>query len=348
MEEIKKTADKLMEKMEEVNGVKNITSSLEENLPEINIFIDQAKAAEKGLAPAQIIAGLRGKASESEVISFRQDGSLVKVNYSLAKDQRDSLEKFKKIKIATPFGESVELEKIARFESGYGPTAVYHTDGIKAITINADAAEGRSLTAIMTDIEEVRKEIEVPDGCEIKVFGQFGTMEEVFEDLAKIFILSIILVYIIMASQFESLLQPLIIMFSLPLAAIGIIFALFVTGTTVSMISMTGVIVLAGIVVNNAIVLIDYVNQLRRRGLSVRDALIQGGMIRMRPIFMTAATTCLALVPLALGLGEGGEMFQPMAITIIGGLLFSTILTLIVIPVVYSIFVREKSVLTIK
>jgi HAE1 family hydrophobic/amphiphilic exporter-1 len=167
-------------------------------------------------------------------------------------------------------------------------------------------------------------------------------MEEVFEDLAKIFILAIILIYIIMASQFESLLQPLIIMFSLPLAAIGIIFALFVTGTTVSMISMTGVIVLAGIVVNNAIVLIDYVNQLRRRGLSVHDALIQGGMIRMRPIFMTAATTCLALVPLALGLGEGGEMFQPMAITIIGGLLFSTILTLIVIPVVYSVFVREK------
>ncbi len=348
MEEIKKTADKLMEKMEEVNGVKNITSSLEENLPEINIFIDQAKAAEKGLAPAQIIAGLREKASESEVISFRQDGSLVKVNYSLAKDQRDSLEKFKKIKIATPFGESVELEEIASFESGYGPTAIYHTDGIKAITINADAAEGRSLTAIMTDIEEVRKEMEVPDGCEIKVFGQFGTMEEVFEDLTKIFILSIILIYIIMASQFESLLQPLIIMFSLPLAAIGIIFALFVTGTTVSMISMTGVIVLAGIVVNNAIVLIDYVNQLRRRGLSVHDALIQGGMIRMRPIFMTAATTCLALVPLALGLGEGGEMFQPMAITIIGGLLFSTILTLIVIPVVYSVFVREKAVVSIK
>jgi HAE1 family hydrophobic/amphiphilic exporter-1 len=347
-EEIKKTADEFMEKMEEVDGVKNITSSLEENLPEINIFIDQAKAAGKGLVPAQIIAGLRQKASDSEVISFRQDGSLVKVNYSLAKDQRDSLEEFKKIKIATPFGESVELEEIASFESGYGPTAVYHTDGIKVITINADAAEGRSLTAIMTDIEEVRQEMEVPDGCEIKVFGQFGTMEEVFEDLAKIFILSIILIYIIMASQFESLLQPLIIMFSLPLAAIGIIFALFVTGTTVSMISMTGVIVLAGIVVNNAIVLIDYVNQLRRRGLSVRDALIQGGMIRMRPIFMTAATTCLALVPLALGLGEGGEMFQPMAITIIGGLLFSTILTLIVIPVVYSVFVREKAVVKIK
>ena len=341
-EEIKKTADEFMEKMEEVDGVKNITSSLEENLPEINIFIDQAKAAEKGLVPAQIIAGLRGKASDSEVLSFREDGSLVKVNYSLAKGQRDSLEKFKKIKIATPFGESVELEEIARFESGYGPTAVYHTDGIKAITIDADAAEGRSLTAIMTDIEEVRHEMEVPDGCEIKVFGQFGTMEEVFEDLTKIFILSIILIYIIMASQFESLLQPLIIMFSLPLAGIGIIFALFITGTTVSMISMTGVIVLAGIVVNNAIVLIDYVNQLRRRGLSVHDALIQGGMIRMRPIFMTAATTCLALVPLALGLGEGGEMFQPMAITIIGGLLFSTVLTLIVIPVVYSVFVKEK------
>jgi HAE1 family hydrophobic/amphiphilic exporter-1 len=341
-EEIKKIADEFMEKMEEVDGVKNIISSLEENLPEINIFIDQAKATEKGLTPAQIIAGLRGKASDSEVLSFRENGSLVKVIYSLEKSQRDSLEEFKKIKIATPFGESVELEEIASFESGYGPTAVYHTDGIKAVTIDADAAEGRSLTAIMADIEEVRQKMEVPDGCEIKAFGQFGTMEEVFEDLAKIFILSIILIYIIMASQFESLLQPLIIMFSLPLAAIGIIFALFATGTTVSMISMTGVIVLAGIVVNNAIVLIDYVNQLRRRGLSVRDALIQGGMIRMRPIFMTAATTCLALVPLALGLGEGGEIFQPMAITIIGGLLFSTILTLIVIPVVYSVFAREK------
>jgi len=340
--EIKKIADKFMKKISEIDGIKNITSSAEKRLPQINITINQRKAAEKGLIPAQVISTLRKTVSDNKVLSFRQDSFPIKVDYSLAKNQRDTLEKFKKIKIATPIGELINLEEIVDFEFGYGPTSIYRSNGVKTITVDADATKGRSLTAIMGDIEKVRKDFEIPAGYEVRTFGEFSMMKEMFKDIWKILLIAIFLIYIIMASQFESLIQPLIIMFTLPLAAIGVILSLFITGMTVNMISLVGVVVLTGIVVNNAIVLIDYVNQLRRRGLSIKDALIQGGMIRMRPIFMTTMTTCLALLPLGLGLGESGTMLQSMAITIIGGLLFSTILTLIVIPILYSIFVKEK------
>jgi HAE1 family hydrophobic/amphiphilic exporter-1 len=168
--------------------------------------------------------------------------------------------------------------------------------------------------------------------------GEQEQMMESFMEMVLMFLLAVVLVYMVMAAQFESLKHPFVIMFTVPLALIGVVFALLLSGHNISLISLIGVVMLAGIVVNNAIVLIDYVNQLRQRGMSRYEAIITAGPARLRPILMTTLTTVLGLVPLSLGIGEGGELGAPMGVTVIGGLTFSTLLTLIVIPVVYTIF----------
>ncbi|MFY9217269.1 MAG: efflux RND transporter permease subunit, partial [Tepidanaerobacteraceae bacterium] len=176
------------------------------------------------------------------------------------------------------------------------------------------------------------------EGYSIKMGGEQEQMMESFRELILVFLLAVVLVYMVMAAQFESLKHPFVIMFTVPLALIGVVFALLLSGHNISLISLIGVVMLAGIVVNNAIVLIDYVNQLRQRGMSRYEAIITAGPARLRPILMTTLTTVLGLVPLSLGIGEGGELGAPMGVTVIGGLTFSTLLTLIVIPVVYTIF----------
>ena len=175
----------------------------------------------------------------------------------------------------------------------------------------------------------------------MRLAGQNKEMAVSFQSLRFALVLALFLVYLVMASQFESLLHPFVIMFSIPLALIGVAFALKLTGTTISVVVFIGLIMLAGIVVNNAIVLIDYINQLRRRGVAKLEAIKEAGKVRLRPIMMTTLTTALGLLPLAMGLGEGAEVRAPMAVTVIGGLLVSTVLTLVVIPVVYSLFDRK-------
>ncbi len=182
----------------------------------------------------------------------------------------------------------------------------------------------------------------LPPDFRIRSGGQQREMTTSFDSMKLAIALAIFLVYLVMASQFESLVQPLIIMFTIPFALIGVILTLLITGTPISVIVLIGLIMLAGIVVNNAIVLIDYINQLRNRGFAKRDAIKQAGQVRLRPILMTTITTVLGLLPMALGLGEGAELRTPMAITVIGGLLIGTLLTLVVIPTVYDVVIREK------
>jgi HAE1 family hydrophobic/amphiphilic exporter-1 len=212
----------------------------------------------------------------------------------------------------------------------------------RSLTVAANLAPGAPLGNVVGDVRQMLREITLPRGFSFVYGGEYEDQQESFQQLGMALILAVLLVYMVMASQFESLIHPLIIMFSIPFALIGVILILLLTGTTLNVQALMGVIMLAGIVVNNAIVLTDYINMLRRKhGSELREAVEEGGRRRLRPILMTTFTTCLALTPMAIGLGEGSEMQAPMARVVIGGLIVSTLITLILIPTIYTI-VEER------
>ncbi|MDD4754395.1 MAG: efflux RND transporter permease subunit, partial [Desulfitobacteriaceae bacterium] len=226
--------------------------------------------------------------------------------------------------------------EVAQFSTETGPTSISREGQARLVTVNSQISE-RDLNSVVKDIEASLKGFTLPQGYTIEYGGQNADMVEAFGDLALALILAIILVYMVMSSQFESLVHPFIIMFSLPTTFIGVVAGLALTGRTFSVVTFIGVIMLAGIVVNNGIVLVDYINTLRRRGLTRTEAITKAGPTRLRPILMTTLTTVLGMLPLAFGTGEGAEAQAPMATAVIGGLLASTIFTLIFIPVVYTL-----------
>ena len=236
--------------------------------------------------------------------------------------------------IQTPTGQLVPLSLVAELEQIQSPTMIQRENQQRQINITSDVV-GRDLGSVFADVQAAIERMNFPDGYSYSFGGQSVDMLESFTDLAIALLFSIFLIYVVMAVQFESLLFPFIIMFSLPPTFIGVVFGLFVTGTDLSLPAAIGLIVLAGIVVNNAIVLVDYINILRRKGMERYEAILEAGPSRLRPIFMTTLTTVLGLVPLALGIGEGAELQAPLAIVVIFGLLFSTMITLLA-SVVYT------------
>ena len=236
---------------------------------------------------------------------------------------------------------SIPLSAIAEVRIANGPGEIRRASQQRVAVITANLNYG-DLGDAAVDVQQVIDETTIPSGIFARIAGQNEEMGESFQSLLFALALAIFLVYLVMASQFESLLHPFIILFTIPLALVGAILALFITGTTISVVVFIGLILLAGIVVNNAIVLIDLINQLRERGMDKYEAIIEGGKSRLRPILMTTLTTTLGLLPLAIGFGDGAELRAPMGITVIGGLLVSTLLTLVVIPVMYSIMDRKN------
>jgi HAE1 family hydrophobic/amphiphilic exporter-1 len=226
---------------------------------------------------------------------------------------------------------------VVRIESAVGPTIINRSDQYRVGIVDANLVD-RPLGDVVSDIQARLDAVEqsLPDGYWIEFKGEFEDMRETFEQLVLALALAVLLVYMVMASQFESLVHPFIIMTTMPLAIIGVLAILMLTGKTLSVVSFVGLIILAGIVVNNGIVLIDYVNQLRREGMEVREALIEGGATRIRPILITAGTTIVGMLPMAISHSEGSELRGPMALTVIGGLLTSTVLTLYILPIVYQ------------
>jgi HAE1 family hydrophobic/amphiphilic exporter-1 len=241
----------------------------------------------------------------------------------------------------------IQLSTVADVKLVRGPNEIRRIDQERVALVTANL-RGRDLGSVSEDIQSIIDGLLLPPDFRVRIGGQQREMATSFDSMKLAIALAIFLVYLVMASQFESLVQPFIIMFTIPFALIGVILTLLVTATPVSVVVLIGLIMLAGIVVNNAIVLIDYINQLRKRGLAKRDAIKQGGQVRLRPILMTTITTVLGLLPMALGFGEGAELRTPMAVTVIGGLLVGTLLTLVVIPTVYDVVVREKTVQTVE
>lgn len=336
---LKRISEQIASKIKGVKGIKDIDTSLRQGKPELQIRIDKEKAALFGLTVYQIGQEVRAATQGMLASRFREEGEEVDMLLEFRNEDVKDIKGIENVPIMTPFGTSILLKQVAEIVLTEGPVRIEREEQNRKVSVTANI-ERRDLGSVVKDvardIEPIKKTL--PSGYSVEFGGEYEQMRETFTTLGIAFILAIILVYMVMAAQFESFVHPFVIMFTMPLAAVGVIWALFITHKAVSMPALMGVIILAGIVVNNAIVFIDYTNRLRKKGLEIYEALILAGKTRLRPILITAFTTILGMLPMALSRSEGSEMRSPMAIVVMGGLFVSTLLTLIVIPLIYTIF----------
>lgn len=322
--------------IESVRGVTEATVSRREGMPEMIVSVDRARAASLGLNASDISNTLETVIGGVRATQFRQRGDEFNILVRLNEAQRADITKLSDVPVVTPSGLAVPIGSLVKVERREGPVSIERQDQERIVRVSAGYAD-RDLGSIMADIDRELTSLVLPAGFSLNYGGEYEEQQKSFKELLFVLILAITLVYMVMAAQFESMRDPLIILFSIPLAAIGITLVLFLTNTTFNIQAFIGVIMLAGIVVNNAIVLIDYTNLLRRRdNLLLRHAVELAGRRRLRPILMTTLTTVLGLAPMALGLGDGAEVQAPMARVVIGGLLTSTLITLVFIPTIYT------------
>ena len=323
-----------------VKGIREVGDSISEGRPELQVKVNRILASKHGLRVSQIGSALETAINGKTATRYEVGGEEYDVKVKLRDKDINTPEKVKKLLIPSPTGAKVRLNSIADFKVEKGPKSITRENQERYVTVNAALYQTDLGTAMENIKAQINDNVTVPTGYEIEYGGQFQEMQESFKDLGFAFGLAIILVYMVMASQFESLVDPFVIMFTVPMAIIGVLPGLFITGHNISIVSIIGLVMLSGIVVNNAIVLVDYINTLRSRGNGLKEAILKAGPIRLRPILMTALTTILALLPIGLGFGEGAEVQAPMAIVVIGGLTVATVLTLYVVPVLYTIFER--------
>jgi len=325
------------DKVRSVEGTREVTTSFEEGRPEIHLKLQRAKAEQYGISTTQLSSLLTTAISGSTATRYREGGEEIDVRVVLDEEYSQNINNLESLMVSSPTGALVPLREVAEIETVKGPTQIVRENQSRWVSVTGDIS-GRDLNRVSQDIQTVLKDLTVPAGVELEFGGANKEMVEAFQDLGLALILAVILVYMVLASQFEGLLYPFIIMFSIPPTLVGVVFSLLLTGRTLNITSFIGIIMLAGIVVNNAIVLVDYINTLRRRdGLPREEAILKAGPTRLRPILMTSLTTILALIPLCLGIGEGAELSAPMATVVAGGLSFSTLVTLVLIPCLYII-----------
>ncbi|MBN2589083.1 MAG: efflux RND transporter permease subunit [Sedimentisphaerales bacterium] len=328
--------------IESVDGVTDTRVSRESGSPEELILIDRQKAADMNLSVSKIANALQTILSGTRAGYYRQGGDEYSILVKLRDAEQMNLDDILDLTLVNSENQPVVLKNVVKVAPQSGPVLIERLDQERVITVTAEPSE-RSMSAVLVDVEKLLATIPVPRDFNIAIGGDYEEQQKSFVELLTSCILALILVYMVMACQYESLRDPFVVMFSVPLAAIGVILMLFFTGTTFNVQSFIGAIMLGGIVVNNAILLVDHTNLLRRRdSMPLREAIEEAGRRRLRPILMTATTTIFGLVPLALGIGEGGEAQAPMARVVIGGLLSSTFITLVFVPVVYSIFERRS------
>ena len=327
-----------------VDGVTDTHVSRETGTPEELVIVDRAKAADMKLTISQIATMLQTVLSGTSAGTYRVGGSEYTILVKLEEAEKKSLREILDLPITNADGEPVILRNVVATEPRRGPVFIERKDQGRVIYVTANFAD-RDMGAILADVRHGLESIPVPRDFSTPLGGDYQEQQKSFRELQLSFVLALVLVYMVMASLYESLRDPFVVMFSVPFAAIGVILMLFMTGTTFNVQSYIGCIMLGGIVVNNAILLVDHINLLRRRdGMPMVAAIEEAGRRRLRPILMTAATTMLAMTPLALGLGEGSEAQAPMARAIVGGLLSSTFITLIVVPAVYSLIASKQPV----
>ncbi|HEV8533046.1 MAG TPA: efflux RND transporter permease subunit [Methylomirabilota bacterium] len=336
------TARQVVRSIQDVPGVTFPFISREENYPQFDIVVDREKAAMAGLsqrdiAQAALISLNSNVSLNPSIFTDPRTGNQYNVVVQLDEPFRTTSEDLSRLFVMGEGGRPVLLGAVAEVKQGVGPVMIERKYQQRLIKINAQPAADRDLGAIAQDIEDNLKALPVPPGFTFQMGGQIQQQREAFGSLKFTSALAIVLVYMVMASQFRSLLDPFIIMFSVPLGMIGVVWALFLTRTTLNVTSFMGIIMMVGIVVSNGVLLVEYMNELRRQGLPLREAVVRGGRTRLRPILMTSLTTLVGLLPMALGIGTGSEANAPLARAVIGGLAVSTVLTLLFIPTLYVI-----------
>ena len=355
LEQLKVIADAVARRLELIDGAREVSTSLETGNPEINVYVDRQKASQYGLNSSTVAATVSAAVSGISPTKLREGGKELDVSLIMDARYRENLNDLEALTIASPIGNLIPLGNIAALSIETSPVSIVRQNQSRQVSVSCTVA-GRSLGDVASDVQRVLDGMNIPPEVRIDMGGSNRQMTDAFSDLYMALALAVVLVYMVMAFQFEQLLYPFVIMFALPPTFIGVILCLYLTGRTLNVVSLIGVIMLVGIVVNNAIVLVDYINVLRRvKGKNREEAIVEAGLTRLRPIMMTSLTTILAMLPIAIGVGEGQEMMAPLGTVVAGGLTFSTFITLIFVPCMYvyaenvsngirNIFRRKKTV----
>ncbi|NHB68683.1 efflux RND transporter permease subunit [Perlabentimonas gracilis] len=330
-------ARELAERMKSIPGTRDVDVTLEESRPEYQVEFDREKLAFYGLNTTTASTFVRNRINGLVAAKYREDGDEYDIVVRYAEPFRESIESIENILIYNNQGRAVRVKDVGAVKEYSAPPFIERENRQRVVKVTS-ALYKASLTDVVSNIWAEIDKMEVPQGIGIDIGGDAEQQQESFADLFSLLLLIIMLVYIVMATQFESLRSPFIIMFTIPFAFTGVILSLWLTGETLNLISMIGSVMLVGIVVKNGIVLVDYTNLMRDRGLSLSQAVLSSGRSRLRPVLMTTLTTVLGMLPLAIGFGEGSEIWRPMGVAIMGGLTFSTVITLVLIPVVYTMF----------
>ncbi|MET0051171.1 MAG: efflux RND transporter permease subunit [Candidatus Thiodiazotropha sp.] len=326
--------------IKDVPGVTDVELSRETGIPQQEIHVDRQKVSDLGLSVRDVTEVIETAVAGSKAGEYRVAGNSYRILVQLESAQQRSIDEILDLTLRTPAGEQVALRNLVETASGEGPVTIERKDQQRLVSVTANVAE-RDLGSVATDIQERIDAIARPIGYDLIISGNYEEQQKSFDELVVSLLLALLLVYMVLASQYESFGDPLVVMLSVPLAAIGVVLTLFLTDTTLNLQSAIGCIMLGGIVVNNAILLVDQAGRLRREGMLTEQALVEAGRRRLRPVLMTTLTTILALLPLALGIGEGADAQAPLARAVVGGLTVSTLITLVLIPAVYALFHRD-------
>ena len=342
MEVTNAIANDLKERMRDLQGVRDVKLSRDDLRPEFNVVFDRERLAYYGMNSATASQAVRNRIDGLVASKYREDGDEYDIVVRYAEPFRTRVEDVENITLYNAQGRPVKLKEVGRVVEEYAAPEIERENRQRVISVESTLGAGVALGDVLKEVDALLADYPTPEGVDLEVGGTVEDQGDAFSDLLTLFVLIVVLVYIVMATQFESLKFPFIIMFTIPFAFTGVFLALWLTSTPLSLIALIGAIMLVGIVTKNGIVMVDYMNLLIERGSGVFEAVIAGGKSRLRPVLMTSFTTVLGMVPLAIGTGAGSETWQPMGIAVIGGLTFSTILTLFIVPVLYSILVHRS------
>lgn len=336
------TANELKAKMAQLPSMRDVKLSRENLEPEFNVSFDRQKLAYYGINSATAAQFIRNRIYGYECAKYREDGDEYNIVVRYAEEFRKNIEDVENIVLYTATGQAIKLKDVATITEEQASPEIERENRQRIVTVEGSVGAGVALGDAVAEVNAMLADYEVPTGLSLELGGSIEDQGEAFSDIGLLLILIIVLVYIVMATQFESLLYPFIIMFTIPFAMSGVFIALWLTSTPLSLIALIGAIMLVGIVTKNGIVMVDYMNLLVERGSTISDAVIEGGKSRLRPVLMTSLTTVLGMLPMALGIGEGSETWQPMGIAVVGGLLMSTIITLFIVPSLYAMLEGSK------
>lgn len=330
-------SEKIAAALKKVEGTKDILISRDKEKTELQLVLDNEKMTSFGLNTATVATAIRNRITGVTATKYKEDGNEYDVIVRYDEKFRQSTEDVENISIATPQGKMVKLSEITEMKRFYSPPNIERENKVRVVTVSS-ALSGTDIGTVKEAMEGEIAQMDIPSDVSIDFGGSAENMQESFQSLILLILLSLVLVYIVMASQFESLTEPFIIMFSIPFAFTGVFISLYLFNATINVISLIGAVMLIGIVVKNGIILVDYTNLLVDRGYSLNEAVVSAGRSRLRPVLMTSLTMILAMIPMIVTTGSGSEMWKPMAIAIFGGLTISTMVTLVLIPTIYTIF----------